>query len=215
VTYSAAIFIINRDGTHLRRLTQVRLRYGSPTFSPNGRMIAFTRNAAQIYRMNIDGSGIRQLTREGSRLDSEPTWSVTGRIAFTSELKGATGGTSDIRVMNADGSHLRSLAHSSADEREPAWSPSGRKIAFSASQAPHRTWIYVMNADGRGRRALTHPAASDDHEPTWSPDGRTIAFARTGSSGKGDIFLVNIDGSGLRRLTTSGANDYLPAWSPR
>jgi len=218
---AAQIYTINPDGTHLRRLTRGRLGYGFPTFSPNGRMIAFTRFAAQIYRMNLDGSGLRQLTRERTRWDTEPNWSVTGRIAFTSERKGQTIGTSDIRVMNADGSRVKSLAHTSADEREPAWSPNGRLIAFSASQVsgqsdpPHRTWIYVMNANGSGRRALTHPTSFDDHDPTWSPDGRTIAFARTGDSGKGDIFLVNINGSGLRRLTSSGANDYLPAWAPR
>ncbi len=60
--------------------------------------------------------------------------------------------------------------------------------------------VYVMNADGSGKRNLTRNRASDDY-PTWSPDGRRLAFLRGRDFYSYQLYLVNADGSGLRRLT--------------
>src|SRR6266511_1713409 len=96
----------------------------------------------------------------------------------------------------------------------PAWSPDGTRIAFMG-QTPEGTEnyeIYVMNADGTGRRRLTDSPASDGF-PSWSPDGTKIAFTSTrddcsmseASDCKttGDIgpyhtlYVMNADGSGV------------------
>ncbi len=101
--------------------------------------------------------------------------------------------------MNADGSGLRNLTRDPAGDSTFAWSPDGRKIAFSSKR--DGTWdVHLMNADGSGQRNLTRGPA-DDGNPAWSPDGRKIAFGRDG-----EIYVMNADGSGQRNLTRSPAD---------
>ena len=103
----------------------------------------------------------------------------------------------DIWLMNEDGSGRRRLTSNPIPERDPSWSPDGSRLAFKSGDA-----LYVMGADGTGRRKLV---PSGIH-PIWSPSGDVIAFSRNGAG-----YVVNADGTGLRRLFADG----IPAdWSP-
>lgn len=93
----------------------------------------------------------------------------------------------------------------------PAWSPDGRRVAFTAFRHGLGE-IYVMNVDGTRQRRLTRNAAHDDHA-AWSPNGRRIAFVSM-RAGNAEIYVMNADGSRQTRLTRDPRSDYLPAWSP-
>jgi Tol biopolymer transport system component len=128
-----------------------------------------------------------------------------GKIAFASERDGGF----ELYVMNAVGSGQTRLTNNSADDREPAWSPDGREIAFVSNFE-----IYVMNADGTEQPTqLTHNSDRGDEWPTWSPDGSKIAFTRYGDP-FGAVYVVSKDGSPPNALTNNAANDFDPAWSP-
>jgi Tol biopolymer transport system component len=103
------IYVMNADGSGIRKLTHNALGNAEPVWSPDGRRIAFrsTRNGnREIYVMNADGSGKRNLTRNAAQ-DYRPSWSPDGRrIAFVSDRDGRL----EAHVMNADGSGQRSLA---------------------------------------------------------------------------------------------------------
>jgi Tol biopolymer transport system component len=95
----------------------------------------------------------------------------------------------------------------------PVWSPDGRRIAYHDDGRNAR--IYVANADGSGRRAVTPRGSWDCIEIAWSPDSRRIAYALNGScDGSFAIYVVNADGSGRSKLTNPPAHDINPAWSP-
>ena len=87
-------------------------------------------------------------------------------------------GRGEIYAVDAS-RHLVQLTHRSGDYRRPTWSPDGRQIAFGYARDPKqkRYGIYVVNADGSGKRELSRDARHDFWDPAWSPDGRTLAFS--------------------------------------
>ena len=116
------IYVIDADGSNLRRLTYNDARDWFPAWSPDGTQIAFTsgRDGANvIYVMNADGSDQRRLTQ--SDADAwRPTWSPDGtQIAFQFKPEGQW----DIYVMYADGTDVRQLTTDGAADLLPAWRP--------------------------------------------------------------------------------------------
>jgi Tol biopolymer transport system component len=100
--------------------------------------------------------------------------------------------------MNADGTDQQRLTNGPAQDREPAFSPDGKQIAF-ASDRTGRFEVFLMNADGTDQHRLT-PKRSFNDDPTFFPTGKKLAFVRVGR-GLHDIFTMRTDGSRVHRLT--------------
>lgn len=119
------------------------------------------------------------------------------------------GGQSDLFLMGKDGTVIRNLTKSGADEVSPTFSPDGSKIAF-VSSAAGGPQIYVMSVAGGGSRRLTH-AGKYNYAPDWGRGG-LIAFAGL-DEGRSDIFTVT-EGGTIARLTQDQGSNKDPSWSP-
>jgi Tol biopolymer transport system component len=211
------LFLIDTAGGHAPRPLLPPGTIGmDPSASADGSRVAFVvadyvEGTGDIFVIGDNGTAVRQLTND-SELDDSPAWSPDGkRIAFRSYRSGYDG---EIWVVNTDGTAPVNLTPNALpatwDNRHPSWSPDGRSIVF-ASTLGGDFGIWVMNADGSGKRQLTNTPALDA-EPEWSPDGRSIAFRRTDATGS-DIMIVPAAGGEATRIAMPG-DQRMPAWSP-
>jgi len=175
-----------------------------PSWSPTGKQIALvsTRDVdAEIYVINVDGSGLRNLTQNPAR-DWYPAWSPDGsQIAFASGRDGAGIG-SNIYTMDADGRDVRLIVERGL---APTWSPDGSEIAYWGSRDGTDVTLIVPAAGGAPRR-LNETIEGATHA-AWSPNGRQVAFEKWGS-----IWAFDMDTGEATRLTGDQAYDRGPDW---
>jgi TolB protein len=235
------LFIMNTDGTQQTHLTRGSSASWSPdsrnivfhaSASGMGTQIKPDPGGAtsdsDIFVVNVDDlleHGAQPINITNSPdIDDDPDWSPDGQnIVFTRHPvtdNPQNSAHAEIYVMRVtkqgtpvqDGQpNPQQLTHNSVEERAPAWSPDGKRIAYMCRQTlvnpppglPNGAdfEICVMNADGTGQTRLTNNFLFEA-TPTWSPDGTQIVFARVPVVGQGnELFLMGQDGSAVQQLT--------------
>lgn len=181
----------------------------APAWTPDGTRIAFVSErfgSKDVFVASVEpGVSFQRLT-SSPNADTDPAWAPNSvRIALASNRAG----TYDIWFFDLGSKHR--LTHNGANDFEPAFSPSGGRVAFTRRNKFGNYDIYVIQANGNGLMRLTTNAA-EDSEPTWSPDGEQIAFV-SNRGGSYDIFIMNADGTGQTNFSQSpGSLDVSPAW---
>lgn len=236
------IYAISATGSKRRRLSR-DAAWGPPSWSPNGKAIAFP-TIDDVAIASVDGRSQRKLGLPRSfGGGADVVWSPDGRrIALANEV-----GPLYVKTL---GGSLRRFTGGAASL--PSWSPNGRLIAYLRGQDPELGVLVVARSRGRARaRSLmrrlgtTRPTWSPDgrrlalddkndvavvdvrtakrtritrggrsREPLWSPDGKWIAFLRPAYSDWSEIYVVHPDGTGLRQLTSNRDGISWFTWSP-
>ncbi len=205
----ADIFTVRSDGTHRRRLTQLLGPEFDPSWSPDGKRLAFRDSRRginendEIYAMDGDGSHRENLSHNGAN-DWSPAWSPNGKwIAYASESSDGL----DIWRMRPTGRDKMRLTTRGRDEY-PTWSPDSKRIAFMRLGD-----IWAMRADGSKAHAL-RTTIEEEGWPAWAPQGDKIAYV-VGYEGARTIWIMNSgDGRDAHAVTKPGHDDMGVAWSP-
>ena len=158
------IYVMNRDGSDLRRLTNNPEIDSTPTWSPTGTQIAFASGRSgtpQIYVVGVDGAGLRRISQESYA--DRPTWSPApyNEIAFSAR----SGPGFDIKILNIGTGETRQITFGEGTNESPAWSPNGRHLAFMSTRAG-RSQIFTVDRDGRNLRQITKDG--NNQTPNWS-----------------------------------------------
>ena len=172
-----AIWLMAADGSNPRKLVQGR----EPSFSPDGRRIAFTSSAFddndEIYLIDLDGSNRTRLTDNRRKLDWFASFSPKGdRLVYNSEAFGGQ----ELMLMRADGQgQTRISIAEKTYEQEPVWSPDGKGIAYAGKMGDDEYDIYLVGTAGFDLDELDAPPLlpvnltdnddRDDMSPSWRP----------------------------------------------
>ncbi len=216
------IYIINRDGSNLKRLTGPARakRDGYASWSPDGAKLIFFREYSycnDIYIMDSRGNdqinltNIRSLGNLWSNEFSEFPWSPDGKkVVFTSNRDGFR----KIYVMDKNGKNTRQITNNSETQDYGAvWAPNRNVIAYvSTGGVNGETDILTLNVDSpRAKPINITKSPYHDTSPVWSPDGTQILFVSNRDSDS-ELYIMNSDGSNVRRVThTAGPKDN-PSW---
>jgi Tol biopolymer transport system component len=268
------IWIMNDDGNNKKQLTSESVISGWPSWSPDGREIAYwsydpSSRTSDIWKMESDGSSKMKLTTEGT-YKGPPMWSPRGdRIAYTANQTG----NMEVYIINTDGSGERQITsgHPSTRyvETRVTWHPDGQRLYYQVTTFPlpldavtlipddvafveiyvvnvdtgeqanltprlHENvrsvssdgkkmacislrspnyGLWIMNTDGTNQTRLTWDGKGD-RAPRFGPDGKKIVYWSGGFEIAPKIWMINADGSNKTRLTTGHYQDIYPSWSP-
>jgi TolB protein len=184
---------------------------GWPTWSPDGRRIAFHSDRSgnwDVWVISLDDSGLTNVTDHPDD-DRYPAWSPDGQsIAFTSDRDG----DQDVWLMNVDGSNPVNLSNTPGRDRYAMWSPDGRQIAFNTQRDGNQE-IYVMEADGSNQTNVTHAPDSIEGLADWSPEGQRLVLY-SDRPGNKDVFIVDLTTGRWTNITNHPTSDEFCTWSP-
>jgi len=159
------VYIVNADGSGLRRLSNSSGIDTEPQFSADGQSIYFTSDRSggpQIYRMNVNGGDVQRVTFTGT-YNISPRISSDGKsLAYISRRNG----NFQLYVMDLASGQEQRLSDTTNDQA-PSFAPNGKYILY-ATDSGGRKALAMVSVDGRVKQRLT-TQAGNIKEPTWGP----------------------------------------------
>ncbi len=204
-----AVYVMNLDGSELRRLTPPNIADYSPAWSPCGRWIAVASGSGRtggtdLYLMRIDGTERRLVVNNGG-------WPAFGPDGETLYFHSRRQNQWSVWQIQLDGSNLLRVTPAGVNAYTPRASSDGHHLVLTVDRGNHRQ-VAIVNSDNRELRDVTSEPI-DHWNPTISADGRFVVYhRRTESYAPAEVETWSAPpGTSLRLLRVTGS---FPALSP-
>jgi Tol biopolymer transport system component len=216
-TGAEELFVISTDGTGELQLTTTPDDKSALAWTVDGKQIlfsAFANDTSDLYAIDPNGTKQREIAKVPGR---GPTLSPEGtRLIYMTGTWTAT----RLMLSASNGARPQPITDGSSIAWNNRWSPDGKRIAFTSRSDPKSELaIFVMNADGTGRRQLSRFAAGSGNAqwPVWSPDGHQLAIqVNRLQEHDAHIWIIDATTGDARRLAAHDQPylDETPAWFP-
>jgi Tol biopolymer transport system component len=225
---SFQLYTVNPDGSDMVQVTTLPptlFETWVPDFSPDGRRLTFCYGTfddfgnlfTEIYVINIDGTGLKQLTKDGL-IDCFPRWSPDGStIIFGREVPRTQ--QLVVTTMRADGSDKRGLSSPLWGIARSGFTPDGMRILWETQQAGFISVLWIMDADGTNQKRLTSAPLKAGEVSAPSPDGKHVVFTNNQNTPPelpNALFVLDIGSGTITQITqpVGVSHDLLPNYSP-
>ena len=216
------VHLLPLDGGEARRLTDLPRGVDGFAWAPDGRsLVVLTASRGTTHAEDARRRGKAARREPGSPPDSDLRF--IDRLDYMLNGEGFTyDRVAHLWIVDAETGAARRLTDGPTSDEAPAWSPDGRRIAFTANRRRdpdlrYRSDVFVADAGSGEVRAITAGPDSVFFAPTWLPDGKTIAALGhripAGGGSRNDIWLFAADGSDARAdggRNLSGEHDLMP-----
>ncbi len=217
----SSLYHISIDGAEHWRLTSPPVNFagdGTPAFSPDGKLIAFSRNfssgGSDVFVMNANGGEPRRITFDAQHVRGL-SFSGDGRdIIFSSERE--NGARRALWRIPVSGGTPSRLPFGTDNADAPAVALAGNHLAYVQSTDSTKIWAYDIPDSGEPAKPARIAIGSRQLQaaPQFSPDGTRVAFASS-RTGSWEIWVSAPDGSSAVQLTSFGDRQTgSPHWSP-
>lgn len=203
------IYSCDFDGSNVNQITKNNSITAFPSWSSDGRYLAFTsfiNGPSRIFIRDLGNGLEKQVTFKGVQI--APMW-VPGRFEIAATLSMA--GDQEIYLLTGEGKMIKRLTNSRGIDVEGTWSPDGKKLAFVSNRAG-TPQIYIKDVENGKVRRLTFEGQYNT-QPNWSPKGDRIAYSAM-VGGQINIFVIDINGNNPIQLTRNQGDNEAPSWSP-
>jgi Tol biopolymer transport system component len=215
------IYVMNADGSEQTQHTDCPADEVQPAFAPDGEGILYVSDIGfgdnDIWLLASENDH-RLLTVENldpedplQPDDDHPASTPTAnRIAWESDR---TGNDDELHIQPIYPSAGFRITDNLANDRDPNWSPDGKRIVFVSDRRKRPISIFVMGAFGANQERVNHVGdpLAQDHTPAFSPNGARVVFS-SNRGGPFDIYSMNTDGKEVTRLTSNSGNNSNPDW---
>lgn len=203
------IYTCEFDGSDAKLVTQKRTITSFPSWSEDGRYIAFTsfeNGPSQIFVRDLK-SGLEKAFQFKSA-QIAPAW-IPHRFELSTTL--SIDGDQEIYLLTGGGKMIKRMTYSPGIDVDATWSPDGKKMAFVSKRAG-TPQIYVQEMGNNRIQRLTFKGRYNT-QPSWSPKGDKIAYSSM-EEGQLNIYVIDVEGNHPIRLTHNQGDNEAPSWSP-